>query len=303
MIFSELYSAYYNAVAGILSDIIRGKTSDKELQKNVDKYAFSESVLTILPSLKSEKWQLVKSDMTTPVKNIPSMPLTLLEKRWLKAISLDPRIRLFGVAFEGLDDIEPLFTQEDYVVYDKYGDGDPYDDEGYIERFKTILQAVKAKQALKIDMLNRKGNIITLNVMPIRLEYSEKDDKFRLIASGHRHTNIINLARIVNCEVCSDKGFASVNEKQPNRATVTLKICNERNALERVMLHFAHFEKRAEKIDDDNYIVHITYDKDDETEVVIRILGFGPMVEVVEPGRFRALIVERLRKQMSCELF
>lgn len=303
MIFSELYSAYYNAVAGILSDIIQGKTSDKELQKNVDRYAFSESVLAILPSLKSEKWQLMKSDITTPVKNVPSMPLTLLEKRWLKAISLDPRIRLFDVSFEGLNNIDPLFTQEDYVVYDKYADGDPYENEGYIVRFKTILRAIKAGQALKIDMLNRKGNIITFNVIPIRLEYSEKDDKFRLIASGHRHTNIINLARIVNCEIYSDENFSSLNENQTNRVSVTLKIRNERNALERVMLHFAHFEKRAEKIDDDNYIVHITYSRADETELVIRILGFGPMVEVVEPKRFRALIVERLRKQMSCELF
>ncbi len=302
MIFSELYSAYYNAVAGIISDIIQGKASEKELQKNVDKYAFSESVLTILPSLKSEKWQLVKSDMTTPVKNIPSMPVTLLEKRWLKAISLDPRIRLFDVSFDGLEDVEPLFTPEDYVVYDKYSDGDPYEDEEYIFRFKTVLDAIKANKMLEVKTLNRKGNVISLKVMPRRLEYSEKDDKFRLIASGSRHTRIINLARMVSCEICGEGDFVA-EEKSAKKAVVTLRIYNERNALERVMLHFAHFEKRAEKIDDDNYIVHITYDRDDETEVVIRILSFGPMVEVVEPMRFRALIVERLRKQMSCELF
>lgn len=302
MIFSELYSAYYNAVAGIISDIIQGKASEKELQKNVDKYAFSESVLTILPSLKNEKWQLVKRDMTTPVKNIPSMPVTLLEKRWLKAISLDPRIRLFDVSFDGLEDVEPLFTPEDYVVYDKYSDGDPYEDEEYILRFKTVLDAIKGNKMLEVKTLNRKGNVIALKVMPRRLEYSEKDDKFRLIASGSRHTSIINLARMVSCEICGEGSFAS-EEKSAKKAVVTLRIYNERNALERVMLHFAHFEKRAEKIDDDNYIVHITYDRDDETEVVIRILSFGPMVEVVEPMRFRALIVERLRKQMSCELF
>ena len=93
MIFSELYSAYYNAISSIICEIIGGEHSEKELQKIVTERAFSESALTIMPSLKSGKWQLVNSDMTTPLKHMPTMPLTDLQKRWLKAISLDPRIK------------------------------------------------------------------------------------------------------------------------------------------------------------------------------------------------------------------
>ena len=129
MIFSELYSAYYNTVAAIISDIIDGEHSEKELQKIVAERAFGESLLTIMPSLKNEKWQLVHPDMTTSLEHKPTMPLTTLQKRWLKAISLDPRVRLFGVEFPNLDDVEPLFTPADYCVYDKYGDGDPFEDE------------------------------------------------------------------------------------------------------------------------------------------------------------------------------
>ena len=65
------------------------------------------------------------------------------------------------------------------------------------------------------------------------------------------------------------------------------------------MLHFAHFEKQVEKLDDTTYLAHIKYDKDDETELVIRVLGFGPMVEVIEPQSFRNLIIERLKKQKT----
>jgi len=65
MIFSELYSAYYNTVAAILSRMIDGEHSEKELQKIVSERAFGESTLTILPALKSEKWQLAYPDMTT----------------------------------------------------------------------------------------------------------------------------------------------------------------------------------------------------------------------------------------------
>ena len=303
MIFSELYSAYYNAVAGILCDIIQGRTDEKTMRETIARHAFSESVLTILPALKNEKWQLIKHDMTTPIQNIPSMPLTLLEKRWLKAISADPRIRLFDISFDGLDDVEPLFTQNDYVVYDKYADGDPYADEDYISRFKTILEALREKRPLEIERFNRKGDPVRIRVMPIRLEYSEKDDKFRLIAADCRYVRTLNLARIVSCKQYNGEKFVPVKERLLNRSVVTLKISNERNTLERCMMHFAHFEKQTERIDGNQYLVHIRYDKGDETELVIRILGFGPTVEVIDPDHFRELIIERLQRQKSCGLF
>ena len=83
---------------------------------------------------------------------------------------------------------------------------------------------------------------------------------------------------------------------------VTMIVKDERNALERTMLHFAHFEKQVEKIGNKKYKVNIKYDSDDETEMVIRILAFGPLVEVIEPLDFRELIKNKLKKQLSCEL-
>ena len=176
MIFSELYSAYYNTVAAIISGIIDGEHSEKELQKIVAERAFGESVLTIMPSLKTEKWQLVHSDMTTSLEHKPTMPLTTLQKQWLKAISLDPRVKLFGVEFPNLDDVEPLFTPSDYHVYDKYGDGDPFEDEEYIRQFRIILEAIRKDSQIKFEMVNRKGNTMFVRCRPVRLEYSEKDD-------------------------------------------------------------------------------------------------------------------------------
>ena len=88
MIFSELYSAYYNTVAAIISKIIDGENSEKELQKVVSKYAFSESVLTIMPSLKNGKWQVVAPDMTTMLEHKPTMPMTKLQKQWIKLVKM-----------------------------------------------------------------------------------------------------------------------------------------------------------------------------------------------------------------------
>ena len=302
MIFNEIYSAYYNTVAKIIACIINGSADEKTINKIINENAFGESMLTVLPSLKSEKWQLVKTDMTTPIQRIPTMPLTTIQKQWLKAISLDPRIKLFGIEFDGLDDVEPLFTAEDYYIYDKYMDGDPSEDEDYIERFRIILTALNEKRPLKIQMVNRKGHTISMTVMPQQLEYSEKDDKFRLISTGCNYGSILNLARITRCEGCATTGKATNTFFVESKEAVMLRISDERNALERVLLHFAHFEKRAERIDEKHYLVHIKYNKSDETEMVIRILSFGPMVEVVEPVEFKKLIIARLKSQKSCEL-
>ena len=302
MIFSELYSVYYNTVAAILSDVIDGERSEGELQKMIAKRAFGESVLAIMPALKGEKWQLLHSDLTTPITYKPTMPLTLLQKRWLKAISLDPRVKLFGVSFPELEGIEPLFTSEDYFVYDKYSDGDPFDDEEYIRQFRVILNAIRSGTQIKFEMTNRKGKDMFVRCRPVRLEYSEKDDKFRMITAGWRAVSTVNLARIRSC--VHDNGERQVigKEKTAVYATVTVRISDERNALERFMLHFAHFEKRAEKLDGKHYLVRIRYDLSDEIEMVIRILSFGPMVEVIGSERFRNLVIEKLKKQFGCAL-
>lgn len=302
MIFSELYSAYYNAVARIIRELIKGEKSEKRLSEIVSENAFAESMLTVLPSLKSEKWQLMKTDTTTPIKHNPTMPLTNIEKSWLKAVFLDPRVRIFGDYEELFPDTEPLFTPDDFVIYDRYSDGDDFTDKGYIERFRTILSAVKSKTPLDIRMYNRRGEEISVTILPEKLEYSEKDDKMRLIGIGKGNYDTINLARIISCKESETKDFLFPEKNESKSRTVTLRITDRRNALERCLLHFAHFEKRAEKIDDMHYMVHIVYDKDDETELVIRILGFGPMVEVTEPEHFRNLIIERLKRQMEFEL-
>jgi len=302
MIFSELYSAYYNTVAAIISSIIDGERSEKELSKIVIERAFGESAMTIMPALKGEKWQLVHSDMTTPIEHRPTMPLTLLQKQWLKAITLDTRVKLFGVKFPDLDDVEPLFTPDDYYIYDKYCDGDPFDDEEYIRQFGVILEAIHKGTQIKFEMVNRKGDTMFVRCRPLRLEYSEKDDKFRVITAGWKSVSTVNLAKIRSCEHYSGIRQAVGEERKIAHDTITVRLKDERNALERFMLHFAHFEKQAEKTDDDTYIIKIRYSVDDVYELVIRILSFGPMVEVLGSEEFKMLIIEKLKKQLSCGL-
>jgi hypothetical protein len=303
MIFSELYSAYYNAVARVIEKILEGEKNTRELQRIVSKNAFEESGVAILSAIKNEKWHLISKDMLTPVLHKPTMPLTLLERRWLKAISLDPRIKLFGVEFKGLDDAPPLFTSDDYEVYDKYSDGDPYEDEEYVKKFRVILEAIRNGTQIKFEMTNRFGKPMFVRCHPKRIEYSEKDDKFRVVTAGWHAVSTVNIAKMRSCVHYTGPKTLEGEEREVQYDTMTLKVLDERNALERVMLHFAHFEKQAEKLDKKHYLVKIKYALADETEMVIRILSFGPLVEVIGSEKFRNLVIERLKKQKNCGLF
>ncbi len=140
-----------------------------------------------------------------------------------------------------------------------------------------------------------------LEVLPKYLEYSEKDDKFRLFGLGRRMGGTINLGRITRCERCAEEGAASFSRRVPPKTrSVVFELVDERNALERALLHFAHFEKQAERLEGNRYRVTVNYNKDDETEMVIRILSFGPMIKVTAPGHFVDLIKKRLRSQKGC---
>lgn len=304
MIFHEIYSVYYKTVAKILETALDHPLKKDEIYKIIEEYAFSESILSIEPALRKQKWQLLRSDGTTILKNHPSMPLTTIQKRWLKSICQDPRIHLFQDDFTELDfsETEPLFTPEDFYIFDKYQDGDDYTDESYIRNFRMILDAIKNQYPLKITTYNHRGKKVSMKILPKYLEYSEKDDKFRVAGFGSRLGGTINLGRIISCEREEmSENTELIHRIPPRKRRVIFELEDERNALERVLLHFAHFPKKAKRVEENKYQITFDYDKDDETEMVIRILSFGPMIKVVQPDYFVNLIKERLRKQKSWE--
>ena len=295
MLFHEIFGAYYRAAAMILRDAVRKALTKKDLQEYIRKAAFGESMLAIPEGLTGEKWRLLHRDLSTPLRQEPSMPLTTLEKRWLKTLPADPRIQLFGPDSTGLEEIEPLFRPEDIVFYDRYTDGDPFTDPDYIRHFQTILQALREGQDLYISFETGGSGQKHLSLTPHFLEYSEKDDRFRLIASDRKRRWTINLSRIAQCEPAFTCEHFPLPE--PDMAEVTFELEDRRRSMERVLLHFSHLEKKTKRLDDTHYRVTLRYDRQDETEMVIRILSFGPAVRVTEPEHFIGLIRERIEKQ------
>ena len=129
MLFSEVYGSYYKAVASVLECAVEGKLTGRKLTQIIQQKAFGESTLTIPEAMKDGSWALLDRDYNTPIRNKPTKPMTLLQKQWLKALLSDPRIKLFNPDTTGLEDIEPLYDRDTFVYFDRYEDGDPYNDE------------------------------------------------------------------------------------------------------------------------------------------------------------------------------
>lgn len=310
MLFHEVYGSYYQTVSKILTRAVQGNLTKKDISKIVEKYAFAESWSNLTASLLNGNWPFLDEGMGTELIYEPEMPLTTLQKRWLKTMLADPRIRLFldPEDVTGLEDVEPLFRQEDIYVYDRYADGDPYENKSYIGNFRMILKAIREDHWLEITQRNRWGTEITRKVKPLYLEYSPRDDKFRLHSAGTAEhvwpgTIQTNLERVQSCQITDYDAPWQLIPAETQKAELILS--DRRGVLDRFMRLFCWLKKVTVPLDEKDEVMryHVTlyYEKTDEPELVIRLLSMGPDIEILSPETLRQETIRRVRRQ--AELF
>lgn len=294
----------------------------QDIRAQIIEEGFEESMLSIIPKLESGTWNLFTKDGELYLSKLsPSFlePLSDLEKSYLKALLSDSRIGLFLTQeqLEALNDmlasVTPLWKPEQLYYYDRFADGDPYDDETYRSHFQVLLHAQKKRQYVDIDYNAPSGKRVHHYYVPARLEYSVKNDKFRLLAFKHTggqamRLELLNIARIQNVRTTQKTLASAVNlnaliQNSYYKEPLRLRIVNERNALERAMLHFANYEKNTVKIDENTYECLIYYNQNMETELLIEVLSFGPMLTVLGNEKFLGLLKARLERQTQICIF
>lgn len=315
-IFGEIYGAYYRIASCAMS---RERISDGELYELIRDRGFRDSALflpqKLLPQKDGSDWGLLRRNADGTLSRItehaPPAVLTLLQKRWLKAKLEDARFRLFfdGETLERLEkrlaDVKPLYRSEHFRYFDKFTDGDDYTDPVYRANFRVVLAAIKSRELLKISYVSGHDKRICFTCLPIRLEYSVKNDKLRLYCCRYRNGkpasgSVINLGRITGIERTERFYTGGVPVTDRKRAAVTVYIARERNAVERFLLEFSSYEKRTERdLESGGCTVVLHYDKSDENELLIRLLSFGAAVEILEPKEFRAQAAERVAAQAA----
>ena len=304
MVFHEIYGSYYNVVAAVLEEAVRGSIDKKTINRIVTEKGFQESGIVIPEALFDGTWPFLRKDGTTPLRYRPEMPLTDLQKAWINAVVKDPRVQLFlpeTAEFLPFPEVPPIFDQDFFVYYDRYADGDPFTDPLYIENFRLALLALREKRFLQVWFMGKAGER-KLKTVPDRLEYSPKDDKFRLLVHTEKGKSyIINMARVRRIQLGETVPEEYAAAPEPEKSTLVMELVDERNALERAMIHFSDLEKETEKLAEDRFRIVLHYREEDETEILIRVLSFGPSLQVISPGRFIDLIRERLKKQAELD--
>ncbi|WP_346355279.1 WYL domain-containing protein [Azotosporobacter soli] len=317
-LFSEIHSRYFFIISEVLKRAALAPLSADDIAALVAQLGFAETPLSLtLPLLGSDAsgYCLLKEadGLYSPVSlNLPSQPLTTLQQRWLKTILADPRCALFLPAplqqqlHDSLSEVAPLYDEEQVLALDRASDGDDYASPDYRSRFAVLLQAIQAKRVVLITYESGKGNRLSAYFAPYKLEYSQRDDKFRLIALRMRQQKArslykLNLSRITSVtetDWSAPPGLASAVQALRLPEPVEIEISNERNGFERIFTQLSSFERTSE-FDEETQTcrMKIYYYEVDEMELLITLLSFGPVIRVLGPERFKTPFVERIAKQ------
>ncbi|MGN1020527.1 MAG: WYL domain-containing protein [Aristaeellaceae bacterium] len=304
-LFDAIYGDAFAAMEGLLAQtpVTRGR-----LRGILSGFMTPDGVMEAEQKLQDGSWPLVRrngqGEYDSALPPLKERPLTTLEKRWLRSLCEDERAPLFLTDGQlaqlraAVADVPPILAQGQLDSFDASRTGDAFTDPGYRQRFQLMLRALREEKGLMIRYVTFAGSFRVLHMIPERLEYSAKDRRFRLHGqSGGRHTTL-NLARIATVQLEDALETAAPEASALCAEPLVLRILNERNAVARFMLEFSCLRKES-TFDPatGTAVAKVWYPVQDENEVLIRVLGFGPQVQVLGPEPFIRRIRERIARQ------
>lgn len=330
-IFSEIYGTYFRITAKLLE---KEEITDNDINKIIAEEGFQDSVLflpkKLIPQKDGSDWGLLKQiKQAKQVKQVkqaadgsyirvtkhkPPKIMTSLQKSWLRAKLRDPKLRLFlsddtiAALDKRLSEVKPLYRQEHFRYTDRFSDGDDYLNENYRRNFRAVLKAVRSREILEIEFTSGHSRRVHSYFLPLKIEYSPKNDKFRIYCHSVKNgklsgSGIINIGRIESVtgtgifydkNISLEKFFADRKCSEP----AVVRISTERNGTERFLMEFAAYEKNTERdTATGSCTVRLWYDKQDETELLIRLLSFGPVIEILSPPELRRQAAQRVNRQ------
>ena len=332
MIYHRIYNNYFHAVEMLVRQLLKKKSGkENATERTIFELPINERFRNLLKSfVKNEMSDIIDSEghvADLEPGDLSEYPMTLLERRWLKSMSLDPRVKLFDIDWSGLDDVEPLYYPDDIVYFDQQNTSDPWTDETYIQNFRMILDAWQHGKQLAISWINRAGVLDQAKCWPDLIEYDRYEDKMRLMARADENLIAIVLGRIQSCAYCNaadnyetalhtdrrlpdenhldemlnarDNLRKSMDAEMP---VLSIRIVDEHQALERTLAVFGHYQKKdfcREK--SKQYILEIYLDPYDEIDDIIdNILYLGPYVELLGPQNMVDALKTRFSQQ-TCD--
>ena len=241
------------------------------------------------------------------------VPLSAWELRWLCTILQDKKMNLFLSSDTIADlralipsDIKPI-NMSDIYVFDRYNSGQ-YKINSDI--FKTVISSLHKCATLQIRYKSVKGNEINGYYCPIHIEYSKRDDRFRLYVMREttKRIMIMNFDRIISIKQVGtffsmDECRQTLNDFfEKTSKEITIEFKDTRNIPDRILNEFSPWRKRCELIDSisKTYRLTIYYYKSDELDILIRLMSYGPYIRFIDKEHtIYKGIMERIDKQIQ----
>lgn len=365
LIFNEIFSIYYYIFADMLVNLMKDAdkrteaelkqlvsfTKDKVIQKYsnrvgdaTDAKLSREIIKMFLKNKFFIKMQENNEIMYSPIYKMDGrldlykqvIPLSIMEKRWLKTIITDPKIYLF-LSENEVDHLRDFLAKDssnpkplsmnDIVCYDRYHilrkkttenttPDEKEVNENYRHIISTMLEGISCQVSLNITYRDNYSEIIEGEFDPVVIEYSKRNNSFQGYFMAHGQSGesfmIFNIPQIIEVTVAGNKFSHSEAEKkydefiEKNTAMVEFEFFDERNLADRILTEFSPWKRECVK-DGNHYRVKLYYrrgigeDRGEELDIVIRLMSFGGYLKFKDmtKGSIGQLIKERVDKQLE----
>lgn len=268
---------------------------------------YEDDSLNLLKEKNNRYYSVLNKEGSTPIK----IRFSNIEKTWLNGMIEDNIVQaLLGEEItdklkkslhdvhEGSNDVIE-FTNKNTNEFE-------YDLKKLNRTFFTILNAIDKEKVLVYTNVDRNGNEHKNKLaIPLRIEYSFKDDKFRasMYSIEDERAIMVNLHTLKEINITEESFklkrkdiIKKLKEKKYCDEPVTIILKDKRGAMERGFMSFSSFERSSKLIENNTYEIDIYYYTFQENEVISKIISLGPYVVVKGPERIRELVIEKIKK-------
>ncbi|SHK77556.1 WYL domain-containing protein [Anaerocolumna jejuensis DSM 15929] len=312
-LFDETENKYYEFLSRLLQDRRTYKKSD--INKLIGKYVPGERDFDVTDTLfaESEGEELffyLKDNEYVPILG-NDFPIRngRIEQEAAKSLLEDEYIEQF-LSKESIDklrmattDIKEGWSFKDICKKNIFANGVTDNSRKYSQIISMLGTAVREQRAIIYD--NIRPNIFeykNVTVFPIKIEFSVKNDQFRICAyepSQYRFIKM-NLETMQNIRLTDDVFTEDLHAEykeylKANKKTVKLDVEPVSHVIERCFRIFSYYDRKARyDKEEKKYRLEVSYLKADENEVVKDILSLGGYVTVMEPRHLQKEVYRRV---------
>lgn len=331
-LFDEVKNRYFHIVFRVLNECKDG-LSKKDIIKLIDDEDFEEKIIgkdnktfegLLLNEYEDyENYNLLKEENglfypKVEDSNKIAIPVrfTNIEKAWLKSLLDEPLLKLIlrentiAKLKEELKDIDSPSLSEFIETTNKSKLPELLDSDQYETNFKVLLKAILEEKSIRYCNTDRLGNkYCDMESLPVRLECSLKDDRFRvsMYSLNDNRPIMANLYTMSNIEIIEKEKLSIdrevaielLHKNRYSEEPIILEVTDKKMAMERCFMSFSGMERSSRCLEEDRYEIKLFYYVFEEEEIIRKILTLGPYVKVLSPQRIIDEVIKRIRRAIE----